>query len=152
MLSTDHCLASQHIPGKHNTVSDLLSFQGSDRKSEFNGTVHPLSPCEISDEELTTRFHHHLPQLIPQDFKISPLPNEIESFVIQAMQIAESSWTRSKSRLTKEFGGDGHPSTTTSWEASTLSSTKHHQRKSTSSFEPSSRRIHELNLIPRRFC
>ena len=53
MLSTDHCLASQHIPGKHNAVSDLLSFQESDRKLEFNGTVHPLSPCEISDEELT---------------------------------------------------------------------------------------------------
>ena len=85
-----------------------------------------------------------------QDSKISPLPNEIESFVIQAMQIAESSWTRSKSRPTKEsteFGGDGQPSATTSWEASTLSSMKHHQQKSTSSFEPSSRSIDELNLI-----
>ena len=150
MPSTDHCLASQHIPGKQNTVSDLLSFQGSDRKSEFNGTVHPLSSCEILDEELTTRFHRHLPQLIPQDFKISPLPNEVESFVIQAMQIAESSWIRSKSHLTKEStasGGDGQHSAKTSWETSTLSSMTHQQQKSTSYFEPSSRSIGELNSI-----
>ena len=32
MLSYDHCLASQHIPGKHSTVSNLFSFQGSDWK------------------------------------------------------------------------------------------------------------------------
>ena len=105
VLDSSHCLASQHIKGEHNVVADWLSYAGSQR-----GEPHPLAPDFPSDETLTQRFHDYVPQLIPPDFAISPLPSEISSFVSRVLQIAESSWTQNKKKLTRkvtESGDDG---------------------------------------------
>jgi hypothetical protein len=80
LLKKSHCLVSQHIKGDDNVVSDLLSFAGNVR-----GYDHPLALDVPSDATLTQPFHDHLPQLIPAGFVISPLPNEISSFVIWAL-------------------------------------------------------------------
>jgi hypothetical protein len=88
VTGSSHCLASQHIKGDKNTVADLLSFAGDTR-----GETHPLAPDYPSDCILTERFHSCLPQLIPASFNISPLPSEISSFVILALQTLELSLT-----------------------------------------------------------
>jgi hypothetical protein len=104
VLSSSHCLAGQHIKGDQNTVSDLLSYAGAVR-----GYAHPLAPDFPSDSVLTARFHQHIPHFIPDGFAISPLPSEISSFVILALQTIESSWIRNRKKPTKNAteSGDG---------------------------------------------
>ena len=109
VMESNHSLASQNCPGDSNVVSDLLSFQGTDRLSEWNGKSHPLAPDPPSNTELNQRFRKFLPQLIPPDFDILPLPKETACFVTDAMQIAESSWMLSKKvqmRTQTASGGD----------------------------------------------
>jgi hypothetical protein len=86
-----HCLASQHIKGAANVVSDLLSYTGSAR-----GKPHPLAADNPSNAELTQRFHASLSSQIPPNFDISPLPNEILCWVMQVLQTVESSLMQSK--------------------------------------------------------
>ena len=139
ITESSHCLASQHIPGNANTVSDLLSFQADDRVSEYNGKRHPLAPTPISNDELTERFHSFLPQLIPQAFDICQLPSEVASFVTLAMQTAESSWMRlGKPPLNKPAGsGDAGPVfATPNWALSTHASMMHPQQKQSLPCEP----------------
>jgi hypothetical protein len=76
ILGSKHCLASQHIKGELNVVSDLLSFEG-----ESRGEPHPLAFDSPDDELLTARFHTYLPTQIPPDFSISRLPKEILSWI-----------------------------------------------------------------------
>ncbi len=52
-------------------------------------------------------FHLHLLQLIPAEFKISPLPSKISSFLIQALQMIESSWTQNKRKPMKNTTESG---------------------------------------------
>lgn len=104
-------LASQHLPGPMNDVSDLLSFSG-----EVRGYTNPLTADDPSDEELTLRIHEKLPQIVPQTFKISPLPNDVLSFVITVLQTLESSWSPNKKRAGRDetdHGGDGNISSGT---------------------------------------
>jgi hypothetical protein len=96
VTESEHCLASQHIKGEMNVVPDLLSWSNNVR-----GTQHPLAFDDPSDDELTRRFHSHLPQLIPETFMISPLPSEVLSWITLALRTIESSWTRNKRRDTK---------------------------------------------------
>ena len=150
VTKSGHCLASQHCHGEYNVVSDLLSFQGTDRTSEASSKSHPLAPDSPSNSELTRRFHLHLPQLIPRGFEISQLPDEIGCFVTQAMQTAESSWIRSRKVPTKrstESGAGGRNFARTKWELSTHSSMMHPQQMSDCSFVPSSNDIAELTSI-----
>jgi len=77
VTESNHSLASQHCLGDNNVVSDLLSFQGTDRLSERTGKSHPLAPDSPSNAELTRRFHKFLPQLIPPGFDVLPLPDDI---------------------------------------------------------------------------
>ena len=57
---------------------------------------------EPSDKELTLPFHSHLPQLIPEFFVISPLPKEVLSWIMLALQtVLQSSWIRSRKWDTK---------------------------------------------------
>jgi hypothetical protein len=134
VTDSSHCLASQHIKGDKNTVSDLLSFAGDTR-----GETHPLAPDYPSDRVLTERFHSCLPQSIPAGFSISPLPIEISSFVILALQTLESSLTQNKSPPTKTKTGSGvagfrsapKPASTL-----TLSSLDYSSRKPSSSCAP----------------
>jgi hypothetical protein len=102
VTDSSHCLSSQHLKGSQNTVSDLLSFAG-----DVRGEPHPLASDFPSDQLLTERFHSCIPQLIPQDFNISPLPNEISCFIILALQTLELSMTRNKSQPTRTRTGPG---------------------------------------------
>jgi hypothetical protein len=108
ITNSAHCLASQHIPGDHNTVSGLLSFAG-----DVHGYQHPLAPDFPTNAILTQRFHSHKPQLIPKGFQISPLPNKGCRFLMQALQTIKSSWIQSKRKSTRKrttSGANGRPS------------------------------------------
>lgn len=62
------------------------------------GKRHPIAHDNTANDELLTMcFHHHYPDQIPANFKISPLPPRILScWALQALQIAESSLTPSR--------------------------------------------------------
>jgi hypothetical protein len=90
ITKSGQCLCSQHIKGSHNHVADWLSFTHQTRDGKPNPLAHD-SPC---DDQLTHRFHSFVPQLIPPSFEISPLPDDISSFVELALRTAESSLTR----------------------------------------------------------
>jgi hypothetical protein len=138
IIGSTHCLASQHIKGEQNTVSDLLSYAGTAR-----GYPHPLAPDFPCDTVLTQRFHSHIPQLIPKDFVISPLPSEISSFVIRALRTIESSLIQNKKSPTRPktaSGVDGSPSATERDSRLTPSSLSYSTEKTSSSpdlFSPS---------------
>jgi hypothetical protein len=95
IIASSHCLASQHMRGEQNTVSNLLSYSG-----DIQGYAHPLAPNFPSDSILTKHFHLYIPQLIPEGFDISPLLSKISSFVIQALQTIKLSWTQSRKKPT----------------------------------------------------
>jgi hypothetical protein len=135
ILESSHCLASQHLKGSKNTVSDYLSYTGDSREEP-----HPLAPDNPSDAELTRRFHRYLPQLIPQRFDISPLPSEILSFAILALRTAESSWIRVKKSHTSPATGSGAagPVSAPKPESLTPSSVTYRNMSKSSSFELSS--------------
>jgi hypothetical protein len=135
VLHSIRCLASQHIKGDENVVSDLLSFAGNVR-----GYDHPLALDIPSDLTLTQRFHDHLPQLIPEGFAISPLSNEISSFVTQALQMTELSLNQNKKNLTKNetaSGAAGYLSAPSPASALIPSSLAYPNQKKSSSSEPS---------------
>jgi hypothetical protein len=143
LTASTHILASQHLKGKKNVVADLLSYTGDSREDP-----NPLAPDNPSDQELTSRFHSFLPQLIPKDFNILPLPAEILSFTTRALQIAESSWIRAKSPPTKARTGSGAAGLATVIKpASTMTSSSLHypNGNENSSFDPSSPYIEKLN-------
>jgi hypothetical protein len=146
ITDSEHCLASQHIKGDANLVAGLLSWSGNVR-----GSPHPLAMDQPSDEELTRRFHSHLPQLIPEYFQISLLPSEILSWITLALRTAESSWIRKTSRDTKvgtESGGAaGDPAATPPASLTTTSSLSCPTKPSTSSFAPSSASVEQLNGV-----
>jgi hypothetical protein len=134
LTDSSHILASQHLKGEKNVVADLLSYTGSTRVEP-----NPLAPDNPSDQVLTARFHSFLPQLIPEDFTILPLPEEILSFVTQALQIAESSWILAKNPPTRAktaYGADGSDSATKPASTVTPSSLLYPKGNANSSFDP----------------
>jgi hypothetical protein len=136
LTDSSHILSSQHLKGQKNVVADLLSYTGSSREEP-----HPLAPDNPSDGELTLRFHSSLPQLIPKDFLISPLPDAILSFVTQALQTAESSWIRAKNLPTKpktESGAAGSASAMKRDSTLSRSSLLYPSGNANSSYDPSS--------------
>ena len=64
LLKKDAALYSQHIPGRHNALADMLSRDH-----------------HISDEQLTYIFHSIYPEQTPLNFRISPLPTEVTSWL-----------------------------------------------------------------------
>jgi hypothetical protein len=109
IIASDHCLSSQHVPGAHNVVPDTLSFTRQTRDGKRN----PLASDEPPNDVLTRRFHLVMPQRIPENFKISPLPDAALSFATRALQMLESSWIRKQSPLMRTrtgSGADGHNS------------------------------------------
>jgi hypothetical protein len=61
IMSHDSCLYSQWFHGKLNEVADSLSRDH-----------------HLSDTDLLTLLHHNIPEQVPEDFKIYPLPPSIE--------------------------------------------------------------------------
>jgi hypothetical protein len=99
------CLASQHIKGDLNLVADLLSFSGRGR-----GKAHPLAFDDPGNDELTARFLSTLPSQVPANFVISQLPDDILSWTVQVLLVAESSLMGDRRAVTKsstEPGGGG---------------------------------------------
>ena len=121
VLSSNNCLCAQHLPGIHNTVSDWLSYSTQQR----NGEANPMAWDGPTDDELTQRFRSFTPQMIPENFKICPLPAEISSFTERTLRIAESSLIQRNQNLKKTKTGpgfDGSDSATRqpSWTRSSL--------------------------------
>jgi hypothetical protein len=100
--SSNHSLASQHILGKLNMVTDWLSYAGDAR-----GGKHPLAPEDPSDQELTRHFHLFLPTQIPQNLSILPLPNKVLSWLTQVLLVAESSLSQSRKRAMRNKTASG---------------------------------------------
>ena len=63
------CLYAQRIPGMRNIVADILS-------RDFH----------LSDDMLTNLLLQFYPSQLPRSFKISPLPDEITSFIIGTLE------------------------------------------------------------------
>ena len=59
----------QHFPGEHNIIADSLSRDD-----------------HLTDDELTHLFLSKYPKQVPKNFKISPLPAEIISFLFSMLQ------------------------------------------------------------------
>ena len=102
IINSEHSLASQHLKGADNVVSDLLSYE-----ADLRGSPHPLASPDLSDQDLTNLFHLHLPQFIPPNFRISPLPPEILSWTTLVLEAAESSLTRAKRPATSHAIASG---------------------------------------------
>ena len=66
-----------------------------------------LTEDEPDDETLTERFHTLFPQMIPPDFKVSPLEHEKLSWIVQVLRTLESSLTHEESQRMKEMTGTG---------------------------------------------
>ena len=122
-------ICAQHLAGEKNEVADALSFEGTKR-----GYSNPLTADCPNDDTLTRRFHDSHAQLIPQSFRIYPLPAEINSFILQTLQIIEESLLLNKKshgpRL-RELGKAGEASSSQS-ESTTPSSTSFHRRPESS--------------------
>ena len=56
----------------------------------------PLAYHNLSEAVLTQRFRSHLPSQISESFTISPLPEEISSWICQVLQLAASSLMANK--------------------------------------------------------
>jgi hypothetical protein len=74
---SQQCLCAQHLKGGSTFISDWLLFTTQTR----DGKTNPVAFDDPADDLLTNQFHSSFPQLIPQHFEISPLPEEILSFV-----------------------------------------------------------------------
>jgi hypothetical protein len=138
VLNAGCCLASQHIQGDLNTVADLLSFAGG--MTRAGGKRHPIAFDDPPNDILTQRFHLYYSEQIPANFKISPLPKKISSWVLSVLQIAASYLTAESKRatnLTTELGGGGLVSAPRREEVLTLSSLNYPQSDENFSSDPS---------------
>jgi hypothetical protein len=92
--------------------------------------------------------------LIPEAFEISPLPSEISSFLIRALQTIKSSWIQSKRKPTRKRtmpGDDGPPSVPPQDSSITLSSLSYKASNASSSsdlFSPSTEWLTGVRMEP----
>jgi hypothetical protein len=98
VMEANCCLSSQHLKGDLNDVADLLSYWGNVR-----GKPNPVAYDDPPDHILTQRFHSLYHEQIPQSFAVSPLPNEISSWIKQVLQIAASSLIPDKKQVTRNM-------------------------------------------------
>ena len=111
----------QWFPGPKNNVSDSLS-RDDDR----------------TDEELTHLLYLHFPEQMPKHFRISPLPNEIVSWLTSLLQkLPEKSQLQEKHTRTKIGRGvDGSPMPSRSASPTTSTSTTSPEQTESKSWEP----------------
>jgi hypothetical protein len=131
------CLSGQHLKGELNHVADWLTYEGTERKEGTN----PITEDRPDDDTLTHRFHTFFPQMIPQDFKISPLEPDKLSWIVQVLQTLESSLTREESQRTNETtetGGDTYVSSS-SWTLINTRSISYSRKRGRSWVKPSSK-------------
>ena len=111
-------LTAQHVKGSFNDVADLMSFHGTVR-----GYTNPLTEDSPSDEVLSNRIRLSYPQLVNEDFRISPLPPEILSFGCRALQIIEESWTPNKRKPGRTGTAAGEGGSTSSVDSGCMTPT-----------------------------
>ena len=93
VLNYRFALHSEHIPGRQNVVTDLLS-----------------RTFDCCDDDLTSRIHSLYPNQIPKNFKIFELPNEIKSWISSVAPRLQEFSLDELNRPTKpsiEHGADG---------------------------------------------
>jgi hypothetical protein len=89
--------------GQRESLADWMLFTMQTRDRKLN----PVALDNPNNELLTHRLHSSAPQLIPQRFEISPLPDGVLLFVEHVLQTTESSMTRRSQRRTKTGTGLG---------------------------------------------
>jgi len=130
-------VCSQHLPGKKNVVSDLLSFEGNKRMGSVARETEDCPP----DDELTLRIHQSFPQEIPSGFRIQHLPSEIEQFAVSVLRILSKSWKGKPKRRWSAgigHGGDGEASSKKEGWEPTLTSIRYPTTKKESSWQGAS--------------
>ena len=108
LLTSECCLAAQHLQGVRNQVADLLSYYGNVR-----GNPHPLAYDDPDNQTLTMRFHQFYHQLIPRNFDIFQLPSDVLCWTVHVLQMFESSLIQNWKHRMKpatDTGAAGHPS------------------------------------------
>jgi hypothetical protein len=87
MIRNDCCLYSQHIPGARNVIADLLSYEG-----KGCDKPHPIAHDQPDDATLTSHFYSspNYSSQITSNFRISPLPLDIDSWLRRTLQMLES--------------------------------------------------------------
>ena len=95
IIDNDLCLYSQWFPGKTNAIADSLSLD-----------------FDISFDELPQHYLTCFPTQLPKNFQISPLPDEITSFVFQTLSELKRGAQSPEERKTSELhpGAIGKPS------------------------------------------
>lgn len=96
-ISNHYTVHPQHIKGSSNNIADSLS------------RLHKLN-----DHELTQFLTSSFPEQIPENFKISPLPPELISWVFSTLALAQSSLIPGQKQLTKKLTAVGEDGTNTS--------------------------------------
>jgi hypothetical protein len=146
-------MAPQHVAGKQNHVADWLTFEGEERSEAGVSISNPIAYDRPTNCELTHRFRSLFPQLVPNSFKISPLPTEIFLFAERTLQMLESSLEHREKQLLKTgtgCGGGGAPSVASHLEESTPLLSEYPQQKKTSSSKFSLKYTEDPDLIPNR--
>ena len=94
MINADSTIYAQHQTGKHNTIADILS------RWHF-----------LTDIELLTFLRSQFSTQLPTNFQISPVPNEITSWIISMLQnLQTTAASRSRHTTTRvERGNDSSP-------------------------------------------
>ena len=96
-LMNNKCIDySQWFPGKDNNVADALSRDN-----------------HLSDDELTSLLFSQIPEQVPPTFKISPLPQKIESFILSILVSLPES-TQTPEELTHSKISLGHAGSSSS--------------------------------------
>ena len=95
-LTLEHrfALHSEHIPGRQNVVTDMLSRS-----------------FDCCDDDLTSQIHSLFPNQIPKNFRICELPNEIKSWISSvAPRLQEFSLDESNrpTKLKTDHGSGGY--------------------------------------------
>jgi hypothetical protein len=111
---------SQWFPGKSNNVADALTRD-----------------WHLGDDELTSLLHSHFPEQMPENFRISPLPSEISSWLTSFLQPLPVSELLQERHTTTgiELGVDGRSGASPS-DATTSTSTNSAKSSKISCLEP----------------
>ena len=142
VIESKNFIDSQHLPGVLNLISDWLSFEGSERIENGHAKINPIASDCPDNDVITHRILRSFPQLVPHDFKVCPLPDEILSFARHAIQIFESSLTQRQKLDPKpmtESGGGGEPIARNTW-TDQIPALSEYQQKT-----PNLRVVHSLN-------
>jgi hypothetical protein len=132
-ISSSFSIHPQHIKGCHNNTADSLYH------------LHHLP-----DTQLTQFILHRFPDQVPHNFKISPIPHDISSWISSILPIGQASFTvqpKTPMKRKTELGDAGHnfsanstypptPSSTASHPPNAHTSVKHLSKPSAPAYSP----------------